>query len=156
MSNLHGDQLTVEKNYRTATGCTAGTGLVASTVIEVGAEVMPLSDCVPADASRYTIQVERNLHVIGNDIRFLNHSCDPNTFVDAVAGKVVSTCRIEPGDELTFFYPSTEWDMSSPFRCACGSTDCVGEVTGAAFLTADALKRYRINAHIEELMAERD
>ncbi|GGX62196.1 SET domain-containing protein-lysine N-methyltransferase [Streptomyces hiroshimensis] len=156
MSNLHGDRLAVEKNYRIATGCTSGTGLVASTVIEEGAEVMTLSDCTPEAASKYTIQVERDLHVMGTDIRYLNHSCDPSTYVDAVAGNVISTRRILPGDELTFFYPSTEWDMSCPFRCGCGAAACVGEVTGAAFLTADVLKGYRINAHIQELLAERD
>ncbi|MEW1676864.1 SET domain-containing protein-lysine N-methyltransferase [Streptomyces noursei] len=156
MSNSHGTQLTVERNYRTVTGLAVGSGLVAGAVIEEGAEIMTLSDCVPAEATKYTIQVERGKHVIGTDIRFLNHSCDPSTYVDAAAGNVVATRRLVPGDELTFFYPSTEWEMASPFTCACAAPGCVGKVTGAAFLAVDVLKGYRINAHIQELLAERD
>ena len=28
---------------------------------------------------------------------------------------------ISEGDELTFFYPSTEWAMAEPFECGCGA-----------------------------------
>lgn len=26
---------------------------------------------------------------------------------------------LKEGDELTFFYPSTEWSMAQPFDCLC-------------------------------------
>ena len=38
---------------------------------------------------------------------------------------------IAAGEELTYFYPSTEWEMDRPFRCLCGAPDCVGVVSGA-------------------------
>lgn len=28
---------------------------------------------------------------------------------------------IQPGDELSFFYPSTEWEMAQGFECKCGA-----------------------------------
>jgi hypothetical protein len=33
---------------------------------------------------------------------------------------------IEVGQELTFFYPSTEWDMAQGFECICGTATCRG------------------------------
>jgi hypothetical protein len=55
---------------------------------------------------------------------------------------------IEPGEELTFFYPSTEWDMSTPFQCLCGSSQCLKRITGARYLPLNVLGRYFINQHI--------
>ncbi|GAA3003602.1 SET domain-containing protein-lysine N-methyltransferase [Streptosporangium longisporum] len=156
MSNVHDEQIAAENRYRIKTDCTSGTGLVAGTVIEAGSEVMTLHDCVPSTASKYTIQVNQDLHVIGSDIRFLNHSCRPNTFVDTTAGSVISIRRILPDDEITFFYPSTEWEMSMPFDCRCGWEECVGEIKGAAFLDPETSHRYRLNNHIVMLMTARE
>jgi hypothetical protein len=57
--------------------------------------------------------------------RFINHRCDPNTFVRTVAGAryVVALREIRPGDEITYDYcvngdGDTEWD------CSCGSSCC--------------------------------
>lgn len=54
------------------------------------------------------------------------------------------------GDELTFFYPSTEWDMVQPFHCNCG---CLGIVGGCQGIAAVVREQYRLNIHIEELTA---
>ncbi len=56
--------------------------------------------------------------------RFLEHGCCPNT---AFQGRRLEALeRIEPGDELTFDYETTEWELVSPFTCACGSAGCTG------------------------------
>jgi hypothetical protein len=55
---------------------------------------------------------------------------------------------IEPGEELTFFYPSTEWDMITPFQCLCGSSQCLKRIGGARYLSLNVLSRYFINQHI--------
>lgn len=47
---------------------------------------------------------------------------------------------LNEGDELTFFYPSTEWDMAQPFDCHCGSENCLGKVRGASELTREELE----------------
>lgn len=31
------------------------------------------------------------------------------------------------GQDITFFYPSTEWDMAQGFDCACGATVSASE-----------------------------
>jgi len=59
---------------------------------------------------------------------------------------------IGAGEELTCFYPSTEWDMVRPFVCRCGAPHCVRFVTGARYLSADVLGRHFVNAHIRRLL----
>ena len=61
---------------------------------------------------------------------------------------------IAVGEELTFFYPSTEWEMSSPFICLCGATNCIHVVAGARFLPLSTLEKHFLNRHIRELMIE--
>lgn len=52
------------------------------------------------------------------------------------------------GDELTFFYPSTEWKMVQPFACFCKSEDCLGRIDGAFSLDPEVLKRYQTSRFI--------
>ena len=49
------------------------------------------------------------------------HSCAPSVVLDTVARTVVAAHDLAPGDEVTFFYPSTEWRMAEPFPCWCGA-----------------------------------
>jgi hypothetical protein len=47
---------------------------------------------------------------------------------------------LKEGDELTFFYPSTEWNMAQPFDCHCESESCLGKVRGASELTREEVE----------------
>jgi hypothetical protein len=38
---------------------------------------------------------------------------------------------LKVGEELTFFYPSTEWNMDQGFSCFCGTDSCLGYIGGA-------------------------
>ena len=62
---------------------------------------------------------------------------------------------IEPGDELRYFYPSTEWSMAETFHCLCGSAECLGSITGAAGMPVQALLRHRLSPWIRECLTER-
>ena len=102
-----------------------------------------------------TIQVGRNRHIeeLGV-IAYLNHSCRPNTLIDVTRLAVIAACDIPTQSELTFFYPSTEWEMDRPFICLCGAPQCVRLVAGAKYLSIDTLSRYFINQHIRDLVFE--
>jgi hypothetical protein len=104
---------------------------------------------------RHSIQIGLHEHAepLPSYLRYLNHSCDPSLFVDVRAKQVVTLRAIAAGEELTFFYPATEWRMQSAFHCACGSEHCVGEIRGAAELPAGVLQRYRLSAVIMELIS---
>ena len=100
-----------------------------------------------------TIQIGRSLHLeeLGI-IAYMNHSCQPNTLVDTANLAIRATREIAIGESLTFFYPSTEWEMDRPFVCLCGAPACVRLVAGAKYLSVDVLRRYFINQHIRDLI----
>jgi hypothetical protein len=76
--------------------------------------------------------------------RFINHRCDPNTYIRTIAGDryVVALREIRPGDEITYDYcvngdGDTEWD------CACGSPACRRRLLSGFFhLPVEVQSRY--------------
>lgn len=104
---------------------------------------------------RHSIQIGMHEHAepMPSFLRYLNHSCDPNLFVDVRAKRTVALRVIDAGEELTFFYPSTEWRMQAPFACTCGTAQCCGEIRGAAELPGGVLQRYRLSPVIVELIS---
>lgn len=107
---------------------------------------------------RMTVQVGESSHIelAPLCIELINHSCDPNVFFDVTRMEIVALKSIAPRDELTFFYPSTEWQMESPFDCECKTHRCVGRIDGASRLGRVTLSAHRLNAHIEARFAELD
>lgn len=129
-----------------------GAKLVAQTRFAQGDLVWKIADYeVVMHPTRQTIQVDRDTHIseLGH-IAYLNHSCRPNVIVDTTRLACYAARDIAPGDELTYFYPSTEWDLAQPFVCLCGAPECIRLVVGAKYLPLDVLGRYFINQHIRE------
>jgi len=105
-------------------------------------------------ANRYTVQIDKDKHTDVGKLAALNHSCAPNVILDT-ENLLMYACRdIEKGEELSFFYPSTEWEMDAPFICLCGSSNCIHVVAGARFLPLSTLERHYLNIHIREMMIE--
>jgi hypothetical protein len=124
-----------------------------------GALYARINDAVATDKPSYSsVQVGRDRHVeLHCDLVFVNHSCSPSLEFDTESFEV-RVARDQPlreGDMLTFFYPSSEWSMAQAFECNCGSPNCLGSIQGASEIEEDVLRRYWLNPHIEELLAER-
>lgn len=102
-----------------------------------------------------TVQVGDNEHIelLPEFLECINHSCDPNCFFDTTEMKLVSLKDIEEGEELTFFYPSTEWDMDQSFKCGCGTKACIGMIKGAKYLTPELIKKHRFTDYITTKLA---
>lgn len=112
---------------------------------------------IPTDSlyekpNQFTVQIGIDQHVEVRELSSMNHSCNPSTILDTTRMLVIATRDLAPGDELTFFYPSTEWEMSSPFICLCGAPNCIHVVAGARFLPLSTLEDHFLNHHIRELM----
>jgi len=99
------------------------------------------------------IGIDEHIHLQPEFLKFINHSCDPNVFFDTQEMQLIALKAIEPGDEFTFFYPSTEWDMAQPFKCLCGSDKCLNRISGAAHMAAEVLKSYRLTQFIHQQLA---
>jgi hypothetical protein len=102
--------------------------------------------------NQYTVQIGVDQHVEVRHLASMNHSCEPSTILDTTRMLVFAARDLAADDELTFFYPSTEWEMSSPFICMCGSPSCIHVVAGARFLPLSTLENHFLNYHIRQLM----
>jgi hypothetical protein len=128
-----------------------GARCVARRSLRRGEAIVRLSGALTRQNYR-TIQIDKYRHLEEPRVlAFLNHSCHPTVLVDTNGPMVFAATDIMAGEELTFFYPSTEWKMVRPFICLCGSAQCLHYITGARHLSLDTLDRYFINAHIREL-----
>lgn len=115
-----------------------------------------------------------------NGLLYSNHSCDPalEVFViepdaagqypsslpeqadaPAVDGGEYGVClelrvrkdrNLKIGDDMDWFYPSTEYHSPRPFECRCGAPEgiCIGMQRGGKFLSNEVLSRYHISPHI--------
>ena len=98
-----------------------------------------------------------NTHIeLNSDFVYLNHSCDPNVVINTSDMNIIAVKDISPQEELTFFYPSTEWEMDQPFECWCGSSQCLKIVKGAKYLSQENRNQYFLNRHILSLLQIRD
>ncbi len=127
-----------------------GAGIIAENTIPKGQLIFKIRDFSIIDHATYqTIQIGPHEHLLDNGIIvYLNHSCNPNAFVNTADLTVCALKDIASGEELTFFYPSTEWEMASPFNCMCRSPNCLKYVAGAKCMPAEILLQYQINSHI--------
>ncbi|WP_438029298.1 SET domain-containing protein-lysine N-methyltransferase [Sorangium sp. So ce233] len=107
--------------------------------------------------NRMTLQLSQHQHIELEPgfLAFTNHGCDPNAHFDVELRALVALRRIAPGDEITFFYPSTEWTMASPFECRCGSARCLRRIAGASELPPGVLAEYRLAPHVARQLAQR-
>ncbi len=64
----------------------------------------------------------------GNDMRFINHSCDPNTYMRILGYHVefYALRNIKKGEELTCNYGETHHE--GQLKCRCGAKNCVGYI----------------------------
>jgi hypothetical protein len=82
----------------------------------------------------------------------MNHSCAPTAIVDVMNMEVRAAIAIAPGQPVTFFYPSTEWDMAQQFQCNCKAKNCLGIVVGSKYVPRRILRLYFLNDHIKQLL----
>eukprot|EP00835_Amoeboradix_gromovi_P002397 NODE_135_length_18075_cov_0.518413.p11 type:complete len:149 gc:universal NODE_135_length_18075_cov_0.518413:14330-14776(+) len=108
-----------------------------------------------AEKTYKTLQLGMNEHaLLLDELVYLNHSCNPNVYFK---NDLLYALRdIAIGEELTFFYPSTEWEMREPFDCQCESLNCIKTVKGACALPKDVLDSFYISEHIKNLLKTRE
>ncbi|XP_078663656.1 uncharacterized protein LOC144906854 isoform X1 [Branchiostoma floridae x Branchiostoma belcheri] len=116
-----------------------GKCVIANTNIKAGTHLFTLYGDKQRQPTLYTIQVASHAHIHPEGkLIFVNHSCSPNTqFQFSPSWDLYAARDILPGEELTFDYTTTEWQMAQPFQCSCCSTKCIHKVQGFYFLNAD-------------------
>ncbi len=139
-------------------GITGEKSLHAASFFDAGETICEFSADKVLDTATYlTVQTGEQKHITlePDFLQYVNHSCDPNVFFDTALMLFIALKEIQPGDELMFFYPSTEWHMAQPFDCFCGTAKCLHKIQGAAFLSEEETKRYRLTHFINEQLQSR-
>ena len=121
-------------------------GVFAREYINEDSVVFYLKGTVSTHPTRYTIQLKHRKHLNFPAIRqtsddlaycwqYLNHSCEPNGYMNTAEFTFRALRDISPGEEITFNYLTTESEMAVPFTCICGSANCFGFIRGRNFLS---------------------
>jgi hypothetical protein len=127
-------------------------GVFATANIRRDSVIFRLKGTVSNKPTKYTIQVGHHRHLSYPNIRqsndnldycwqYLNHSCEPNGYVNSSELTFRALRNIGPGEEITFNYLTTESEMAMPFDCTCGSPNCFGFIKGRNFLTQEQFER---------------
>jgi hypothetical protein len=82
--------------------------------------------------------------------RPINHSCDPNAWIDGL--DVVARTDIRTGDEITLDYATFYNEVMPSFQCDCGAEPCRRTITGLDHL-ADFVNRY--GDHVSDYVRRR-
>lgn len=144
----------MKRQHLTTLQGACGKHLITSVFIAQGELIYDFNDALKLNAATYqSIQINHEQHALDTGILvYLNHSCTPNVFVNTENCCCYALRDIEKGEELNFFYPATEWQMTQPFPCLCGSEHCIGTVSGAKTIDKAILKQHQLNKHIEDLL----
>ena len=97
-----------------------------------------------------SLEIDKNLF-IESDLKyddFLNHSCDPNCYIDFSDVSLKVLKPIQRGQELTYIYNTSEWDLinsatPSFFKCDCNTKNCIGIIRGFRYLTEQQRKEIK-------------
>ena len=127
------DALFVAKSGFTGRGLFAGTRIAARAKIgDYEGEVIGLAEARRrARGKRIVAIVELDRHALDatgwkHGFRFINHSCDPNTFIRCTRERAEFYARraIRAGEELTCDYGESQHNGRLP--CRCGASNCRG------------------------------
>jgi hypothetical protein len=115
--------------------CIQGTGVYATHSIGAGVAVLKIDDSRRVDEQHPLSAADDPRHcdylaagkvvLMQSPERYINHSCDPNTYVKTVDGiRVVIALRpIAAGQEITYDY-CINGDGDTVWVCRCGTSRC--------------------------------
>ena len=121
-------------------------GLFAKEDIIEGSVMFYLKGEVSIHPNKYSIQLDLNKHLDFPAVRkanddldycwqYLNHSCEPNGYMNIEEFTFRALRSVRKGEEITFNYLTTEFELATPFNCQCGSARCFGFIQGNKYLT---------------------
>ena len=112
-----------------------GYGVIALQPFAEGDEVVKVDGVMWREEEevddRYSLWIEDGIYFdMVDQTRFINHSCDPNTYVDVGVAEdgqawatIIALRPIAPGEELSYDYAFPP-HLAEP--CRCGSPKCRG------------------------------
>ncbi|MBI2252042.1 MAG: SET domain-containing protein [Armatimonadetes bacterium] len=123
--------IVLDKNKQT------GKGLFADYKIKKGEILIRFGNEISETPAKTSIQINEREYLEGIESTnaFLNHSCEPNSYIDFERFYLRALRNIEKGEEITYNYCTTEYDLYEKFICLCGSPKCYGRIKGFKYLS---------------------
>ncbi|MBI4945354.1 MAG: SET domain-containing protein [Bacteroidetes bacterium] len=136
--------------------------VIATKKILKGEIILKLQGNASSFPDKYSIQTGEKEHLFpfsenpqdeSSAFRFINHSCSPNSYFDVPNKSLIALKDIDINEEVFFHYCSTEYEMASPFQCLCGTADCLIEIKGFRYLSAEKKKELsnQLAPHLKKL-----
>ena len=92
-----------------------GKGVFATKNYKINDIIHILDGEVKLIPNKYSIEIGKDMHIIDDYGKFINHSFSPNAKIDE--NKVIAIKNISSGEEICYNYNDSESVMASPFYC---------------------------------------
>lgn len=120
-----------------------GKGIYANVDFIAGETILIFKGNIINQRNIYSVQISSFEHIdVEEPERYVNHSCDSNCGIKNKL-ELVAIKDIKKGEEITFDYAMTEYEISEQIKCYCGSDNCRKIITGYKDLPEDIKYKYR-------------
>jgi hypothetical protein len=124
-----------------------GKGLFSTEVILKDQTILEFEKNYIGHHNNKTLQIDENKHQISKNPdaieNFINHSCQPNAYINFKDLTFRAKHKIGKGEELTYNYFTTDWDNEDVFQCKCGRKNCKKLIKGFRNLVLQDKKKLR-------------
>ncbi len=130
-------------------------GLFTSENIPANCLIFKFKGELLSKPNKYSLQIDEKKHLDSSrDIDDnLNHSCEPNSYIDFTNLSLISKRVIKRNEEITFNYCTTEEKLSKPFECYCGSINCYKIIKGFEYL--DKLQKEKLFKYLSPYLKKK-
>lgn len=102
----------------------------------------------------YLMSIDNEFYVdaskYGNKARFINHSCNPNAYVEKWVGQsyfprllIFANSDIKPGTEISYNYNFSYFNKDFEMKCNCGESNCC-KIMGSTLGSSNINKKKQI------------
>lgn len=117
--------------------------LISKEVIKKNEIILKAEGKIVKFPTRTSFQIGKKEHLECEPIKFINHSCNPNTYINLQDLTLRALKNIKKNEELTFNYLTTEWDLANKFKCECNSKYCFKNIKGLKYLSFEKRKKIK-------------
>ncbi len=143
--------LEIPKSFKVVYAWGKGLALFANRNFKKGEKIIYMKGKLvsAANSTPEAVQMSEKMFIDGKYLvpeDFINHSCSPNTKLDAERRWFIAIQDISKNEEIAFNYLTTEWDMKEwglDFKCSCGSRNCLGHIQGFKYLSRTEQRRLK-------------
>jgi hypothetical protein len=111
-------------------------GVYTTIAVPFGQRLARLAGPVVPLRTRYTIERDNVFYDPAPPLRFINHSCAPNSSWSG--HDLLASRHLSAGEEVTWDYLETEQEIAAAFACLCGSPGCRGSINNESALARKA------------------